>query len=130
MTVHKQVVEAYIEGFRRTDHRAILSCLTDDVVWIIHGYRTIEGKQAFDREIENDAAVGPPTLVIDRLIEEGTTAVAFGHGEMTLKEAGRVAFVFVEAFTFTGEKVSRLETFHINVAGSTEALFQPPPPAS
>lgn len=124
MTVQKQVVETYIEGFRRTDHQAILSCLADDVVWVLHGYRTVEGKDAFDREIENDAAVGAPALFIDRMIEEGPTVVAFGHGEMTLKEAGKVAFVFVEAFTFQGEKVSRLETFHINV--SADALFQAP----
>jgi len=126
MSVQKQVVEAYIDGFRRTDHGAILSCLTDDVVWVLHGYRTLEGKEAFDREIENDAAVGAPALFIDRLIEEGSKVVAFGHGEMTLKEAGRVAFVFAEVFTFTGERVSRLETFHINLAPSPETLFQPP----
>jgi hypothetical protein len=35
---------------------------------------------------------------------------------MTMKEAGRVPFVFAEVFTFTGETISRLETFHINLA--------------
>ena len=126
MTAQQQVVEAYIDGFRRTDHDAILSCLTDDIVWVLHGYRTLEGKEAFDREIENAAAVGSPTLFIDRLVEEGATVVAVGHGEMTLKEAGRVAFVFAEVFTFTGERISRLETFQINVARSADTLFQPP----
>jgi uncharacterized protein len=88
---HKAVVEAYVEGFRRTDHEAILACLADDVVWVLHGYRTLRGKEAFDGEIENDAAVGSPTLNLDRLIEEGDTVVAVGSGEMTLKEAGRIA---------------------------------------
>jgi len=46
MTLQKQVVETYIDGFRRTDHKAILSCLTDDIVWVLHGYRTIEGREA------------------------------------------------------------------------------------
>jgi hypothetical protein len=58
LTSHKQVVEAYIEGFRRTDHEAIRACLADDIVWVLHGYRTLEGKEAFDAEIDNDAAVG------------------------------------------------------------------------
>jgi ketosteroid isomerase-like protein len=53
-------MEAYVEGFRRTDHEAILACLADDVVWVLHGYRTLRGKEAFDGEIENDAAVGSP----------------------------------------------------------------------
>ena len=126
MTAQQRVVEAYIDGFRRTDHDAILSCLTDDIVWVLHGYRTLEGKEAFDREIENAAAVGSPTLFIDRLVEDGATVVAVGHGEMTLKEAGKVAFVFAEVFTFAGERISRLETFHINVARSADTLFQPP----
>ena len=114
MTAHKATVEAYIDGFRRTDHEAILACLTDDVVWVLHGSRTLQGKEAFDAEIENDVVVGHPTLHLDRLVEEGDTVVAIGHGEMTLKDTGRVPFVFTEVFTFTGDLVSRLETFHLN----------------
>ena len=57
-----------------TDHEAILAGLADDVVWVLHGYRTLRGKEAFDGEIENDAAVGSPTLNLDRLIEEGDTS--------------------------------------------------------
>lgn len=37
--------------------------------------------------------------------------------------AGRVAFVFTEVFTFTADRVSRLETFHINVGGPGDTLF-------
>jgi uncharacterized protein len=123
---HKAVVESYIEGFRRTDHEAILGCLADDVVWVLHGYRTLRGKRAFDGEIENDAAVGAPTLNVERLIEEGDTVVAVGNGEMTLEQAGRVAFVFTEVFTFTGDKISRLETFHINLGGPGDTMFTAP----
>jgi ketosteroid isomerase-like protein len=82
--------------------------------------------RCFDAEIENDAAVGSPTLHLERLVEEGDSVVAVGHGEMTLKEAGRVAFVFAEVFTFTGDKISRLETFHINLGGPGDTLFTTP----
>jgi ketosteroid isomerase-like protein len=85
MASHKAVVEAYIEGFRHINHGAILACLADDIVWVLHGYRTLRGKEAFDGEIENAAAVGSPTLNLDRLIEEGDTVVAVGSGEMTLR---------------------------------------------
>lgn len=30
----------YMDGFRRSDHDTILGCLTDGVVWRIHGFRT------------------------------------------------------------------------------------------
>ena len=33
MSEQKQIVENYMEGFRHTDHKKILACLTDDVVW-------------------------------------------------------------------------------------------------
>jgi ketosteroid isomerase-like protein len=126
MSDRKAVVQRYIDGFRRTDHAAILNCLTADVVWVIHGYRTLDGKDAFDGEIENDAAVGSPILHVDRLIEEGDTVVAVGHGEMALKKAGRVAFVFTEIFTFTGNLIRRIETFHINVGDTGETLLVAP----
>ena len=47
-----------MEAFGRSDHAEVLSCLTDDVEWLMPGYFTLSGKNAFDREIENDAFVG------------------------------------------------------------------------
>jgi uncharacterized protein len=43
---------------------------------VIQGYRTLQGKDAFDGEIENDAATGPPVLHLDRMIEDGDAVVA------------------------------------------------------
>jgi hypothetical protein len=53
-------------GFRRSDHEAILECLTDDIVWRIHGLRTTRGKAEFDDEIENPAFDGSPELTVGR----------------------------------------------------------------
>lgn len=72
---HKHVVEAYFDGFRRSDHRQILACLTDDVLWDLPGYTHLSGRDAFDQEIENDAFVGRPTLRVDRLVEESDIVV-------------------------------------------------------
>ena len=52
MSTHEDVVETYIEGFRRSDHAMVLGCLADDIVWQIHGQTTITGKDAFDAAIE------------------------------------------------------------------------------
>jgi ketosteroid isomerase-like protein len=49
---HKAVVKAYIDGARRSDHEAILASLADDVVWVLHGSRTLRGKEAFDEDRE------------------------------------------------------------------------------
>ena len=80
-SVNKQVVERYIDGFNRSDHAQILSCLTDDIVWTVFGAFRIHGKEAYDREIENPAFTGRPRIEITRMVEEDDVVMA----EMTLE---------------------------------------------
>lgn len=111
MSARKAVVEQYFEGFRQGDHERILACLTDDVVWDLPGHGHLEGKEAFDGEIENDAFAGRPTLHLDRLVEEGDTVVAIGRGESRLKTGEAHRFAYCDVFTFRGPLVRRLESY-------------------
>jgi ketosteroid isomerase-like protein len=108
---HKAVVEAYLEGFRRSDHQQILDCLTDDVAWDLYGYAHLTGKEAFDQEIENEEFVGNPALTVDRLVEEGDAVVAMGAGEATHRSGEPHRFAFCTAFTFAGDRISRVESY-------------------
>jgi ketosteroid isomerase-like protein len=116
VSAKKDLVLTYMEGFRRSDHALILSCLTDDVVWELPGYATLSGKDAFDREIENDAFEGSPTLTVDRLVEEDDAVVAVGGGQAAKKGGGVLRFVFCDVFTFTDGKISRLESYLVNLS--------------
>jgi ketosteroid isomerase-like protein len=109
----KDIVDRYIEGFRCSDHDQILSCLTDDVVWELHGHKTIQGKGEFDAEIESDGFEGSPTIVVDRMIEEGDSVVAVGGGSVTRAGGDAARFVFCEVFRFDGDAIRRLDTFHV-----------------
>jgi ketosteroid isomerase-like protein len=60
VTTNRQTIERYLDGFRRSDHGQILSCLTDDIEWVIPGAFHLSGKRAFDAEIENPAFAGSP----------------------------------------------------------------------
>ena len=111
MSRRKDVVEAYFDGFRRSDHEQILRCLTDDVVWDLPGYKHLSGKDAFDQEIENDEFVGSPTLTVDRLIEEDDTVVAIGNGEASRKSGERHRFAYCDVFTFTADTIHRVESY-------------------
>ncbi len=113
MSAHKAVIERYIEGFRRTNHAQILSCLTDDIVWELHGHKTVRGKAAFDAEIDNDFFEGEPTLDIHRMIEEGDAVAVTGGGSVTRKGGEKIRFAFSEVFHFAGNLVQRLETWHV-----------------
>ncbi len=74
MSANKRTVREYMDGFNRTDHAAVLSCLTEDVEWVIPGMFHATGKAAFDKEIENDAFVGSPTIRVSRMTEEATSS--------------------------------------------------------
>lgn len=111
MSLHKTVVETYFDGFRRSDHQQILACLADDVVWDLPGFTHLKGKDAFDREIENDEFVGSPSLTVDRLVEEADTVVATGHGQTLHKNGKLRRFAFCDVFTFAGDRISRVESY-------------------
>ena len=115
MSTRKDLVEQYFEGFRRSDHAMVLACLTDDVAWDLPGFKHLVGKEAFDGEIENPAFVGSPTLVVDRLVEEGDTVVAIGAGEGHEAAGPRHRFAYCDVFTFTGELISRVESYVVAV---------------
>jgi ketosteroid isomerase-like protein len=107
----KQLVERYFEGFRRGDHEMILGCLTDDVVWDLVGSKHIEGKEAFDAEIESEAFEGPPSLEVDRLVETGDTVIATGTGESRRKDGVDFRFAYADVFTFRTGAVCRVESY-------------------
>ena len=78
MTRNKQTVHRYMEAFRKSTHAEVLACLTDDVEWVLPGAFHLQGKEAFDREIENEAFVGRPAIDVTRLVEEDEVVVAEG----------------------------------------------------
>jgi ketosteroid isomerase-like protein len=79
MTENKRTVERYIDGFNKSDHEQILSCLTEDVEWDMPGAFHLVGKIAFDKEIENEAFVDSPRVTITRMVEENDVVVAEGQ---------------------------------------------------
>ncbi len=112
----RSVVDVYFDGFRRSDHQAILSCLTDDVVWDLPGFKHLEGKAAFDGEIENEDFVGSPTLHVDRTVEEGDVVVTIGTGQGTRKDGVAFGFAFCDVFTFAGGLIRRVESYLVPLA--------------
>lgn len=111
MSTRQQIVHRYMDGFRRSDHDAILECLTDDVVWIIHGVRTTHGKAEFDDEIENPAFEGSPELTVDRTIEAGGLVVVTGTGIGHHRENGRFRFAYSDLFTFRESLIAQVDSY-------------------
>ena len=116
MTENQRVVETYMEGFRKSDHALILSCLTDDVEWEIPGATRLSGKAAFDKEIENENFVGSPNITITRLIEEKNVVVAEGSVRTEKKGGGFLNLKFCDVFEMRAGKIKRLTSYVVPVA--------------
>jgi uncharacterized protein len=113
MSAHKDVIERYLEAFRRGDRAQILACLTQDIVWELHGHKTVRGKEAFNAEIDTDFFDGAPVLGIYNMIEEGGAVAVTGGGRVSKQGGEQAWFVFSEVFHFSGPLISRLETYHL-----------------
>jgi len=108
MTANKKTIEKYIDGFNKSDHGQILSCLTDDVVWEMPGIFHLNGKEAFDNEIENPAFEGKPIVVITRMTEENDVVVAEGSVRGKRKGGEEFNAVFCDVFEMEKTKIKRL----------------------
>ena len=111
MSINKETVRKYVEGFCKSDHAMVLSCLTDDVKWLIPGMFEIQGKVAFDKEIENDAFTGSPVIQIKRLIEEDNIVIAEGSVHSKMKNGGLLDAVFCDVFEMEGGKIKQLTSY-------------------
>ena len=115
MTENKRTVEKDMDGFRRSDHDVILSCLTEDVEWEMPGAFHLVGKEAFDGEIENDAFVGSPAITVRRMTEENDVVVAEGSVRVQRKAGGFLSAVFCDVFVMRRGKIERLITYFVEV---------------
>jgi ketosteroid isomerase-like protein len=111
MTDNKKTIEKYMEGFRRSDHRMILECVTDDVVWIMPGVYEHHGRNAFDKEIENENFEGSPTIQVTRLTEENDVVIAEGAVQAKMKNGNKLDAVFCDVFEMKGGKIRRLTSY-------------------
>lgn len=114
MTENKKTVEKYMQGFRESNHEKILSCLTDDIHWYMPGFFDLHGKEAFDKEIENDNFEGSPAIEISRMTEENNVVIAEGSVQGRMKGGGLLDALFCDVFQMEEGKIKQLTTYQMN----------------
>ena len=115
MTENKKTVQKYMEGFNKSDHKQILSCLTEDVVWILPGIFHHTGKDAFDKEIENPSFEGKPVIVVTRVIEENNIVITEGTVRAKKKDAEYINLVFCDVFEMKDGLINKLTSYLMEV---------------
>lgn len=111
MSRNKDVVQRYMDAYSRWDHAEVLTCLTEDVEWVVPGAFHLVGKQAFDNEIEGQGAAGPPEIVVTRLVEEDDVVVAEGTVRNPLTDGGTLSLVFCDVFLMRDGLVRHLTSY-------------------
>jgi ketosteroid isomerase-like protein len=111
MSPNKMVVQRYIDGFNKSDHEQILFCLADDIEWLIPGAFHLVGKDAFDKEIENDAFTGSPTIKVTRMTEENNVVIAEGTVRSARRDGGFLNAMFCDVFAMENSKVKSLTSY-------------------
>ena len=111
------MVQEYLEAFRRSDHARVLACLTDDVEWQIPGVFHVRGKEAFDREIENEAFVGSPLITLTRLTEENDVVVAEGTVQAQKRKGGLLNLRYCDVFVMRAGKIRQLISYIMEEKG-------------
>jgi ketosteroid isomerase-like protein len=106
MSQNKATVETYLDGFRRSDHAQILSCLTDDIEWTVFGAFHLTGKQAYDNAIEGPGFTGPPQLDVVRMVEQDDVVMAELTGTATRDTGEVMRLSMAEVFVMRGGKIA------------------------
>jgi ketosteroid isomerase-like protein len=111
MTENKRTVERYMEGFRKTDREAILSCLTEDVEWEIPGMFRSQGRTAFNDHIVDPGFTGNPVIYVTRLTEEDNVVVAEGTVLARHEDGTSLPLAFCDVFEMEDARIRRLVSY-------------------
>jgi ketosteroid isomerase-like protein len=114
MSINKDTVHQYMEGFNAGDHKKILECLTENIVWDMPGFFHLSGKEAFDKEIENDNFEGKPIINIIRMTEENNVVIAEGSVQCKIKTGGNLDALFCDVFQMENGKIKQITTYQMN----------------
>jgi uncharacterized protein len=111
-TPNKKTIETYMDGFRTMNRSLILSCLTDDVEWVIPGAFHVNGKEDFAKHIVDEGfANTPPAITVTRLIEAEEVVVAEGVVEAPKQDGTLLHLAFCDVFDLRNGKICRLVSY-------------------
>ena len=98
----------------RGDHEGFLAHCTEDVVWEFVGERTLKGKEAVRRYMDETYAE-PPRFTVARLIAEGDFVTAVG--DITLKDEGgrEVDYAYCDVWRLRDGKLAELRAFVVEM---------------
>ena len=119
----KQVVQPHkkkrapprCQFFQQGDRGAILSCLTDDVEWLIPAFFHVRGKDEFAKHIVDEGFAGKPEITVTRMTEEDDVVVAEGSVRAGRTDGSVMNLVFCDVFEMHGAKIRKLISYLVEL---------------
>jgi ketosteroid isomerase-like protein len=111
MTPNQRTVERYMDGFRRTDREPLLSCLTEDVRWLIPGVFDVQGKDGFEGHIVDEGFADRPEITVTRVVETSDVVVAEGFVRAPRTDGTVLHLVFCDVFEMWDAKIRSLTSY-------------------
>lgn len=118
MSRNIDTVKRYLDGFRKSDHAQILSCLTDDIEWTLFGGYHLTGKDAYDAEIENPAFTGSPDLDIVRLVEQDDVVMGELVGEVHRTDGSLMRMAMSETWVMRDGLICERRSYVVELTGN------------
>jgi ketosteroid isomerase-like protein len=111
MLTNKEIIRKVNEAFAADDTAEILFHVADDVHWIVAGFSIAVGKEAFRKEIHNDAFEGVPVITIKNEIAEGDYVAVEGTVLATLKGGTKIPLLFHNTYRLEDGKIKEMTSY-------------------
>lgn len=99
----RKFIRDYNIAFAKGDVEFILTHASDDIVWEIFGDRKIEGKESFQKALEEMKSHKIKAITIHHIITHGKEGAV--NGEMLMSDDKRYAFSDVYEFVSAGKTI-------------------------
>ena len=114
------VARRYFDVYASGDHDAIAACLTDDVVWVIHGHTRVEGKAAYLVEVDRTGPDVRLEVTADRYLRDGDDVVVLGRVAATPSDGEVVRLAFADVVHTRAGLIRQLDSYVVPL-GSTDS---------
>ncbi len=108
---NKAVVIQINRGFEAGDHEAIVSCLTDDIVWHVPPYFTATGKDQFRAQFSSPDADGPPVIDLRSLVADGERVAVEGFVTNKFNNGNVFRGLFHNLYRLRDGKIYRMTSY-------------------
>ena len=107
---NKEIVKKVNDSFTAGNTDGFLEHCADNVVWNMVGNKETTGKTAI-KEWMSHIEMEPPKFSVDKIVAEGDSVICYGDMTMKGEDGTEGKYSYVDAYTFTGDKIADLKSF-------------------